>query len=343
MSYSISKHTDDSLILTNTRGMAGILVSIFFVFFGLMLMTLAVGEWQESGEWPVAMCLFGAAAFLPVFRFNKVVISAKSKDLVQTQSWFGVVFGSKHILNEQLSLIEISGLISGEFAHFLDPSEHVRHSYSLTFFSHPKLTLTIATFSDLLKTIAFFEAHFDTNIALLIGNNRHKFTPAGLMEKGKPTPLPQDGLVRQTGVAQLSVKGHPLVIWMINIPILSVALLGIWMLHFQEEMFRQVYIPPFYQYALSACLIALSLGFVAFIRGACLLTVENDMLTISKKGCRTKHFKLADVWGVSQVTNVTYLLTKNGAEKLAYKLPDKHNFAIHSWLTQFIRDSSNPI
>jgi hypothetical protein len=340
MSFKIHKHTDDVLVLSSHHGLVDFLVRIIFLAFGGFIMSVGVTEFQETSEllWPLTLFLFGAGFFFPVFRSRKLIINAQASDITHSKSWFGVVTNKAHILNSQLPLIEISGLLDGEVLSFFDPSEPVTRRYYLTLFSHTKMRIQMSSFSQLLEVVAFFEDNFDTELAMVIDNHRHKFSTQGLMDNFKPTPLPKGNRVWESGLQQLSIGGQSrtsLGFWIVNSVIWAWSLGCIALLHSQEKILLAVLLPPIWQTLISLALLVFTVWFGIYLTGANKLTIANDTLTVTRAGLKTKQYKLSDVWGVAKVTRVTELLTRKGAVPLSSGLSREHSFAVHSWLAQF--------
>ncbi|WP_445776738.1 hypothetical protein [Shewanella sp.] len=59
---------------------------------------------------------------------------------------------------------------------------------------------------------------------------------------------------------------------------------------------------------------------------------------ITKHGAfNEKTYKRSDIIGVVNITRNTYLVTRLGAEWLAFRLPTEYSYAIHSWLMPYLK------
>ncbi|MFT5704391.1 MAG: hypothetical protein ACI8SK_000337 [Shewanella sp.] len=62
--------------------------------------------------------------------------------------------------------------------------------------------LSMRGFSTMLDIALFIEQHFDTDLAMLVQHKRHKFSVKGLLKNHQKTPLPNDSIIKETGLYQ---------------------------------------------------------------------------------------------------------------------------------------------
>lgn len=209
----------------------------------------------------------------------------------------------------------------------------------MKFFSYPELTMNIATLSDILKSVAFLEAHFDTDLALVTGNRRHKLSIDGLKTKStESADIPNDHYFKQSN-GELIITARPvtspqfcsllMLIWLFT-------LFTIWFLFNHAHLVGAQYIPAVLQLALSVVLIVLGGYLSTLVMGRKRFKVSNGALIVKATGAKNKVIKLDDVWGAAKVARRTYLLTKSGAICLGYNLPRKYSIAIHDWFAKSI-------
>jgi hypothetical protein len=112
--------------------------------------------------------------------------------------------------------------------------------------------------------------------------------------------------------------------------------ISIFILFFSESVFTP-YVSLPVQYALSALLIGF-FSWVFFYRAAgTKLRIYNDTLIVKHGVFNEKTYKRSDIIGVVNITRNTYLVTRLGAEWLAFRLPTEHSYAIHSWLMPYLK------
>ena len=66
------------------------------------------------------------------------------------------------------------------------------------------------------------------------------------------------------------------------------------------------------------------------------LKIDHGKLIVKKTFFKTKSYPLSDVIGVTNIAKITYLITRQGTESLAYKISTKYSYAVHSWLIPFL-------
>ncbi|QYK13548.1 hypothetical protein K0I63_03260 [Shewanella rhizosphaerae] len=342
MSYKIYKQTDEQIVLQDTGGVIDFVFGAVLAAIGAGIIYLGWFGYQDTGEifMPLIVTLVGSCLFFPVFKRNRLTIDAVRKEVVKTKSWFGITAEKEIVTNNNLSLLEMSGFTSGKFAAFFDNKEAILHHYALKFYCHPEWHLTIRNLSTMINVVMFFEKHFDTDLALVIQDRRHKFSTKGLLRDHKPTALPNDDLVRESSFQQLTLGGMPassLKFWLFAANTIGIAFfIVIFVLFFSESIFTPYVSMPI-QYALSVLLIGF-FSWIFFYRSSGVkLKIYNDKLIVKHGVFTRKTYKLSDVIGVVNMTRNTYLVTRLGAECLAFKLPTKHSYAIHSWLAPYLK------
>tara|TARA_B100001059_G_scaffold235105_1_gene279707 strand:+ start:16902 stop:17936 length:1035 start_codon:yes stop_codon:yes gene_type:complete len=342
MSYKLQKQSNEQLIFTDNGGVSGVIFHFLLMCLGAWLIYISVIDIYKTGElvWSSIIILLGLVLCTPVLKVNKVILSAKNKDIVSTRSWLGVVTKKKHIINSQLSLVEVSGFTTGEFEKFFDTEKPVLEHFSMKFFSYPELTMNMATLSDILKSVAFLEAHFDTDLALVAGNRRHKLSIDGLKTNStESADIPNDRYFKQSNSGELIITARPvtspqfcsliMLIWLFT-------LFTIWFLFNHAHLVGAQYLPAALQSVLSVVLIVLGGYFSTIIMGRKRFKVSNGDLIVKAIGAKNKVIKRDDVWGAAKVARRTYLLTKSGAICLGYNLPRKYSIAIHDWFAKSI-------
>ncbi|QFU24352.1 hypothetical protein FM038_020835 [Shewanella eurypsychrophilus] len=337
MSYKICKKTDGNIILQDT----GFIFGIVLASVGAGIMYLSWFNYQDTGEILISFVflLLGSCFFFPMFKNNRLTIDAENKEVIKTKSWFGITTNKEVVTNRNLSLLEMSGFTSGEFEAFFDSTERTRHHYSLKFYSYPEWNLLIRSFSTMLDIMLFIEQHFDTDLALVIQHKRHKFSAKGLLKNHQKTPLPNDSTVKETGFQELriaSTRGGIIRQCAMPISLTLWAIMTSGFLLYLSALEGFTYIPVAVQY----------LTAFIFSSGISLLVINNFVPTRLKidhgslvvKNSLFGHAKypLPEVIGVVNVAKITYLITHQGSEQLAYKIPTKYSYAIHSWLLPFL-------
>lgn len=342
MSYKICKQTDDCIVLQDTGGIIDFIFGIVLASLGAGVIYIGWFGYQDTGEifMPLIIALVGCCFFFPMFKRNRLTIDAIRKEVVKTKSWFGITKEKEIVTNNNLSLLEMSGFITGEFNAFFDRQEIVRHHYALKFYSFPEWHITIRNVSTMINIVMFFEKHFDTDLALVVQHKRHKFSTKGLLKDHKPTALPTGDLVRESGFQQLTIGGMPftsLRFWLFAMSTIGISFfMSIFILFFSESVFTP-YVSLPVQYALSALLIGF-FSWVFFYRAAgTKLRIYNDTLIVKHGVFNEKTYKRSDIIGVVNITRNTYLVTRLGAEWLAFRLPTEHSYAIHSWLMPYLK------
>ncbi|MBE3674046.1 hypothetical protein PPAR_a2156 [Pseudoalteromonas paragorgicola KMM 3548] len=309
---------------------------------GAWLIYISVIGIYKTGEmvWSSIIIILGLVLCTPVLKVNKVILNAKNKNIVSTRSWFGFVTKKTHIINSQLSLVEVSGFATGEFEKFFDPENPVLEHFSMKFFSYPELTMNIATLSDILKSVAFLEAHFDTDLALVAGNRRHKLSIDGLKTKStESADIPNDRYLKISNKVELIITAKPvtspqfcsllMLIWLFT-------LFTVWFLFNHADLVGAQYLTAVLQSALSVILIMIGGYLSTLVMGRKKFSVSNGDLIVKATGAKNKVIKLNDVWGAANVARRTYLLTKSGAICLGYNSPRKYSIAIHDWFAKSI-------
>ena len=66
------------------------------------------------------------------------------------------------------------------------------------------------------------------------------------------------------------------------------------------------------------------------------LKIDHGNLIVKTSLFGERKYPLSEVIGVVNVAKITYLITRQGSEQLAYKIPTKYSYAIHSWLIPFL-------
>lgn len=342
MSYKILKQNDNRIVLQDTGGIIDFIFGIVLVVLGAGLIYFAWFGYQDTGELflPVIITLVGSCFFFPAFKSNRLVIDAINKEIVKSKSWFVLTTNKEVITNHNLSLVEMTGDTSNELEAFFDPKEPVRHHYNLKFYSYPEWNLSISNFSTMLNIVLFIEQHFDADIALLVQHKRQAFSSQGLLNNHQKTPLPNDSKVRETAFQTLTIGGSLLDIakyWIMSLGYISWSVATVtFILFFSDGLFTP-YIPMPVQYALSALLVGFTLWLPTHNKSATRLIINNETLTVKHIPFGEKHYPLTDVIGVANIAKITFLMTKQGSETLACRIPTKYSYAIHSWLMDFIK------
>ncbi|WP_392341184.1 hypothetical protein [uncultured Shewanella sp.] len=122
MSYKIIKQTDEHIVLQDTGGIIDFIFGIVFASLGAGVIYLGWFGYQDTGEifMPLIIALVGSCLFFPMFKRNRLTIDATRKEVVKTKSWFGITSNKEIVTNSGLSLLEMSGFITGEFNAFFD-------------------------------------------------------------------------------------------------------------------------------------------------------------------------------------------------------------------------------
>lgn len=342
MSYRIRKQTAEQIVLQDNGGLIDFIIGFVIAAIGAGIVYLAWFDYQDTGELftPVAMAVVGSCFFFPVFKTNRVTINANRKEIVKIKSWFCIVSQKEVVTNNSLSLLEMSGFTTGQVEAFFDPQEAVAHHYCLKFHSYPEWELVISDFSSMISIALFIERFFTTDIALVVQNRRHKFSAQGLLKSHKHTALPNDNIVREEGFQTLRIGGHHFLsigFWVALLGILGCVLVPvIFILCFSEDVFTP-YVPMFIQYLFAVLAVGTAIWFVMKKTMATRLQVINDRLVVKLGPFSKADFHFSEVVGVANVAENTYLITQDGAEKLAYQISTTNGYAIHSWLLPFLK------
>ncbi|WP_285163341.1 hypothetical protein [Shewanella goraebulensis] len=341
MSYKICKQTDERIVLQDTGGIIDFIFGNVLAALGSGLIYLGWFGYQDTGEllMPLIIALVGYCFFFPVFKVNRLVIDAVNKELTKTKSWFGITTNKEIITNNGLSLLEMSGFTSGEVEAFFDSNERANHHYSLKFYSYPEWNLLIRSFPTMLDIALFIEQHFDTDLALIVQHKRHKFSAIGLLKNHQKTTLPNDSTVKETGFQELRIaftRGGIIRQWAIPISLILWAIMTSVFLLYLSALEGFTYIPVAVQY-LTAFIF--SSGISLLIINNCVptrLKIDHGNLIVKTSLFGARKYPLSEVVGVVNVAKITYLITRKGSVQLAYKIPTKYSYAIHSWLLSFL-------
>ncbi|MDO6777244.1 hypothetical protein Q4591_18010 [Shewanella sp. 3_MG-2023] len=342
MSYKIIKQTDERIVLQDTGGIIDFIFGIVMASVGAGVMYLSWFNYQDTGEIVMSFVflLLGSCFFFPMFKINRLVIDAVNKELTKTKSWFGITTNQEVVTNSSLSLLEMSGFTSGEVEAFFDNQKQVSHHYCLKFYSYPEWNLTMRGFSVMLDIALFIEQHFDTDLALVVQHKRHKFSAKGLMNNHQETPLPNDSMVKETGFQQLTIsaaKGGVIGQRIVAISIITWAVMTSVFLLYLSEMEGFTYI-PFAAQQLIAFIFVSGLSYISINSSVSTrLKIDHGNLIVKTSLIGVRKYPLSDVIGVVNLAKITYLITRQGGVSLAYKIPTKYSYAIHSWLLPFLK------
>lgn len=342
MSYKILKQNDNRIVLQDTGGIIDFIFGIVLVVLGAGLIYFAWFGYQDTGELflPVIIALVGSCFFFPVFKVNRLVIDAVNKEVIKTKSWFGITSTKETITNRSLSLLEMSGFTSGEFEAFFNGTDRARDHYHLKFYSYPEWDLLIRNFSTMLDVALFIEQHFDTEIAIVVQHKRHQFTAKGLLKNHQKTPLPNDSTVKETGFQTLriaSTQGGLIRQYSMPVGTSLLSIVTSVFLLYSSTFESYIYFPATLQYLI---VFILSIGISLFIINDSIptkLKIEHGNLIVKTNLFAARKYPLPEVTGVVNVAKITYLITGQGSEQLAYRIPTKYSYAIHSWLMDFIK------
>ena len=342
MSYKICKQNDDRIVLQDTGGIIDFIFGIVLASLGAGVIYLGWFGYQDTGElfMPLIIALVGCCFFFPVFKVNRLVIDAVNKEIIKTKSWFGITSNKEIITNNGLSLLEMSGATSGEVNAFFDNQKQVSHHYRLKFYSYPEWNLSMRGFSTMLDVALFIEQHFDADLAMVVQHKRHKFSTKGLLQNHQKTPLPNDSIVKETGFQQLTIsaaKGGVIGQWIVAISIIAWAVLTSVFLLYLSVMEGFTYI-PFAVQQLIAFIIVSGLSYISINSSVSTrLKIDHGNLIVKTSLFGARKYPLSEVIGVVNVAKITYLITRQGSEQLAYKIPTKYSYAIHSWLMSYLK------
>ncbi|GIU50414.1 hypothetical protein [Shewanella sp. KT0246] len=341
MSYKICKQTDDRIVLQDTGGFIDFIFGIVLVVLGSGVIYLGWFGYQDTGEllMPLIIALVGCCFFFPVFKVNRLIIDAVNKEIIKTKSWFGITTNKEVITNRSLSLLEMSGFTSGEVEAFFDSNERANHHYSLKFYSYPEWNLSMRSFPAMLDIALFIEQHFDTDLALVVQHKRHKFTAKGLLKNHQITPLPNDSTVKEVGFQEIrvaSTRGGIIRQWAVPVSLSMWAIMTSGFLLYLSALEGFTYIPVALQYLL-AFIFSFGISFLIiknYVPNH--LKIDHGNLIVKTSLFGARKYPLSEVIGVVNVAKITYLITRKGSEQLAYKIPTKYSYAIHSWLLSFL-------
>lgn len=342
MSYKICKQTDERIVLQDTGGIVDFAFSIVWMGLGLGLVYIAWFGYQDTGEllMPIIIGLVGCCFFIPVFKVNRLVTDAVSKEVIKTKSWFGITSEQEIVTNGNLSMIEMSGFIYNELENVTENSRQHRRYYFLTFYSYPEWKLSMRDMPTMLNVALFIERHFDADIAIKTEGTRHQFSALGLLKNHQKVDLPDCSLVAETGFQQLGVGvggvGR-IKFWLSSIMSISWIVIALWVVLYSGvlEVFDNIPALPL-QIAVLAFVALLS---VLNINASfpTTLKIDHGHVIVKNSLFKARRYPLADVIGAVNFLDITFLLTKHGVERLAYKLPNQHSYAIHTWLLAFIK------
>ncbi|WP_144211078.1 hypothetical protein [Shewanella donghaensis] len=343
MSYKICKQTDERIVLQDTGGFFDFIFGIVLVVLGSGVIYLGWFGYQDTGEllMPLIIALVGCCFFFPVFKVNRLIIDAVNKEIIKTKSWFGITTNREVITNRSLSLLEMSGFTSGEVEAFFDSTERANHHYSLKFYSYPEWNLLIRSFPTMLDIALFIEQHFDTELALIVQHKRHKFSAIGLLKNHQKTTLPNDSTVKETGFQELRIaftRGGIIRQWAVPVSLSMWAIMTSGFLLYLSALEGFTYIPVALQYLL-AFIFSFGISFLIiknYVPNH--LKIDHGNLIVKTSLFGARKYPLSEVIGVVNVAKITYLITRQGSEKLAYKIPTKYSYAIHSWLIPFVKN-----
>ncbi|WP_350997755.1 hypothetical protein [Shewanella sp. TB7-MNA-CIBAN-0143] len=342
MGYKICKQTDEHIVLQTTGGIVDFIFGAVMGAIGAVIMSLGWFNYQDTGEiiMSLVFLLLGSCFLIPALKRNRVIVDVTNKQFVKTKSWFGITTNKEIITNNGLTLLEMSGATSGEVNAFFDNQKQVSHHYRLKFYSYPEWNLSMRGFSTMLDVALFIEQHFDADLAMVVQHKRHKFSTKGLLQNHQKTPLPNDSIVKETGFQQLTIsaaKGGVIGQWIVAISIITWAVLTSVFLLYLSEMEGFTYI-PFAVQQLIAFIIVSGLSYISINSSVSTrLKIDHGNLIVKTSLFGARKYPLSEVIGVVNVAKITYLITRKGSEQLAYKIPTKYSYAIHSWLMSFIK------
>ncbi|WP_299570133.1 hypothetical protein [uncultured Shewanella sp.] len=342
MSYKICKQTEERIVLQDVGGIIDFIFSGVMALIGAGVMYLSWFNYQDTGEifMSFVFLLLGSCFFFPMFKINRLTIDAVNKELTKTKSWFGITTNKEVITNRSLSLLEMSGFTSGEVEAFFDTNERANHHYSLKFYSYPEWNLSMRSFSSMLDIALFIGRYFDTDLAMVVQHKRHKFTAKGLLKNHQITPLPNDSTVKEVGFQEIrvaSTRGGIIRQWAVPVSLSMWAIMTSGFLLYLSALEGFTYIPVALQYLLA---FIFSFGISFLIIKNCVpnhLKIDHGNLIVKTSLFGARKYPLSEVIGVVNVAKITYLITRQGSEQLAYKIPTKYSYAIHSWLMSFIK------
>ncbi|NKF49367.1 hypothetical protein G3R49_02070 [Shewanella sp. WXL01] len=342
MSYKICKQTDERIVLQDTGGIVDFIFGIVWAVLGLGLVYIAWFGYQDSGDllMSIAIALVGCCFFFPVFKVNRLVIDAVNKEIIKTKSWFGIASEQETVTNGNLSMIEMSGFIYNELESVTEDSRQRRRYYFLRFYSYPEWELSMRDMPTMLNVALFIERHFDSGVAIKTEGTRHKFSALGLLKNYQKVDLPECSLVAETGFQQLGVGvggvGR-IKFWLSSLMSISWIVIALWLVLYTDvlEGFDSIPVLPL-QIAVLAFVTLLS-GLSINASFPATLKIDHGHLIVKNSLLKARRYPLADVIGAVNFLDITFLLTKNGVERLAHNLPNQHSYAIHTWLLPFIK------
>lgn len=341
MSYKICKQSDDCIVLQDTGGVVDSVFGAVLAAIGAGIIYLGWFGYQDTDEkfMPLIVALVGSCLFFPVFKRNRLTIDAIRKEVVKTKSWFGITAEKEIVTNNNLSLLEMSGFTTDEFSAFFDTLKRANHHYSIKFYSHPEWDLVIRDISTLINIALFFEKHFDTDLAIAVKNQRQMFSSEGLLRNHKSTPLPEDGVVKETAFQQRTIgtgRMGKFKLWTASISCIVWSTATVAFLLYTSALENFDLIPTPLQYFLAIAFVSI-VSFSMINRSIpTQLKIDHGRLIVKKTFFKTKSYPLSDVIGVTNIAKITYLITRQGTESLAYKISSKYSYAIHSWLIPFL-------
>ncbi|MGI1999511.1 hypothetical protein [Shewanella frigidimarina] len=342
MSYKICKQNDERIVLQDTGGIIDFIFGIVLASLGAGVIYIGWFSYQDTGEifMPLIIALVGCCFFFPVFKVNRLVIDAVNKEIIKTKSWFGITTNKEVITNRSLSLLEMSGFTSGEVEAFFDSTERANHHYSLKFYSYPEWSLSMRGFSTMLDVALFIERHFDTDLAMVVQHKRHKFSAIGLLKNHQITPLPNDSTVKEVGFQEIrvaSTRGGMVRQWAVPISLILWAIMTSGFLLYLSMLEGFTSIPFAIQQIIAFIFVS---GLSYLIMNNCVSTrlkIDHGNLIVKTSLFGARKYPLSEVIGVVNVAKITYLVTRQGSEQLAYKIPTKYSYAIHSWLMPYLK------